>query len=758
MPGPWFTASELAGLPGMPVSEFRTRARLDKMGVPSRLRAGRAGGGGREFDSAFLPAETRAALVLRATEPCADGGASASMGSDAGAGGSAVAQAGMGGTPAGANHEAPRTDVSSPAARRPPSRADTECADARAILVRCLTDLAPLCGGVTKAAQQLVQQLATGVAAPNLVAAARTASQRARSTGNEGSARVSVRSLFAWHTAHASGGWHGLLPAPKAPAGTLTTLDDDVQQVLRRYASSAGSARNLTHVAQAVNLDMGRAFDDWRSLYDRARRALAKVDKVSLIKARHTGAERAAKLPFKRRDASVFSPMDIVVCDGHTFKAKVRHPDHGQPFAPEVTAVMDVVTRLVVGWSVSLSESTIAVGDAMRHTVAQHGVPALVYTDNGSGERAKYFDCPVTGLFERLGCDHRTGLPRHPQGHGVIERAWKTHMIRAARQFATYQGGDADDGKLRDVGLELAREQRAVARAATSGEVVRLSAKCPSWTQFLDAVERAFREYNALHRHRGLPKHADGPVAGKHMTPAEAMAALLVPGDVQRLDEPTLRNVFMPARLCTAQRGEVRFLNQHYFAPELMQVDGEKVRVHYDIHDPGRVWVWTVGGDYLCEAAWGANRIDYFPKAVVQMAREKRVRAAIKRREAQIDTARRELQPTLPAPAGDAPAIFIGDLSAGSSRRELDLVERLPDPPAHATSSARDSTDRPFFDSASDRYEWLMQHRAVWTADDTAWMQAYADSADYTALRDYYASRGLQWADDDDRRSFDQAG
>lgn len=730
MTSTWLTASELAGLPGMPGSEFRTRAKLDKLGIPSRLRMGRSGGGGREFDAAHLPAETRAALLLQQIEATPAPQAQPTPTTTT----AAVATATTG---------ALATTTSS---TRPPSRSQAACADARATLLRALATMTPLCGGITKAAQQLSHQLTTGVAAPELLATARIAHQRARLADGLG-VSIGVRTLFTWHTLNQVSGWAGLLPEATAPQ-PVVRMADDVAAVLKRYASTSGAARNLTHCAQAVNLELGNAYDDWRTLYDRARRAMPKLDKVKLIKARHTGAERAAKLPFKRRDSSMFEPMDIAVCDGHTFKAKVRHPDHGQPFAPEVTAVMDVVSRKVIGWSVSLSESTIAVGAAVRHAVAQHGVPALMYTDNGGGEKAKYFDCPVTGLFERLGCEHRTGLPRHPQGHGVIERAWKTHMIKAARKFATYQGKDVDDCKLLDVSRELAREQRAIKRAETSGEVVRLSAKCPSWQQFIDEIGAAFDEYNSLHRHRGLPKHTEGPHAGKHMTSDEAHIALQGNVDVPRLDEPTLRSVFMPAKLCSAIRGEVRFLNQAYYSPELMQVDGEKVSVQYDIHDPAKVWVWSVDGQYICEAVWNANRIEYFPKAVVEMAREKRVRAAIKRREAQIDTAKRELQPTISAPTA-APMDFIGD--ALRPQQELQMVERVDEPLPAADS-------RPFFDSASDRYEWLMRHRTEWADADAAWLRTYAASPDYQALHDYYAGRGIAQPEQDEPPAFNQAG
>lgn len=739
---PWLTAAELAGLSGMPGSEFRTRAKLDKLGVPSRLREGRAGGGGREFDSAYLPAETRAALLLQAIERPQVEQPQAEVPTPQ----SVVPTVGTGALVA-----APRPAI-------PASQADTACADARAMLVRVLGDMAPLCGGITRAAQQLAQQLTAGVAAPSLLATARQANQRARrqavAGALEGGVPISVRTLFGWHTAHAHGGWHALLPEPtRAPA--LATFAADVTAVLQRYASTAGSSRNLTHVAQAINLELGRPYDEWRSLYDRARRALPKLDRARLIKARHKGADRAALLPFKRRDASMFKPLDIGVCDGHSFKAKVRHPEHGQPFTPEVTLVMDVYSRAVTGWSVSLSESTIAVGDAMRRSVAQHGIYALMYTDNGSGQSAKQLDCDATGLYARLGTEHRTGRPRNPQGRGVIERSWQSHMLKAARQFATYSGGDADSDVYTDVALELSREQRAVKRASAEGKLVKLSAKCPSWQQFMQAVEDAVREYNTLHRHRSLPKHASGPYAGLHMTPAEAYSAAVVESDVQRLDALALRNVFMPALLRTAIRGEVKFLSQVYFSHELVQFEGRQVRVHYDIRDPRAVWVWSLEGQFICEAQFGANTVEYFPRAVIDMAREKRVQAAIKRREAQIETHRAELRTTVDALAAPEAPVYIGDDIAAATPAEplleepLQVVERVIENQAEA---------RPFFHSTADRYEWLMQHRSAWADADTAWLAAYVQSPDYEGLQGYFASRGIAWTEGDDGTSFNQAG
>jgi putative transposase len=730
----WLSAAEAAGLPGLPSSEYRTRLWLEKHGVPSRQRPGREGGGGREFDAAYLPAQARAALLLHTLEPAAPAAPAPAL----------IPSRNQAGT------------TLAPAQPTPPSRQDAACADARTQVLNSLEALVPQCGGVTAAVANLAAQLKEGTAPAELLAAAAVAHQRKRTAGHGPGVAIGVRTLFDWRTAQATAGWWGLLPAPVKPQ-PVTALEEDVRRVLQRYASTAGNSRNLTRVCRDVTLDLGRPFDDWAPLYNRARRALPKVDKARLIKARHTGAERAAKLPFKRRDTGTIRPLDVWLVDGHTFKAKVRHPDHGAPFAPEVTLVIDASTRLVTGWSVSLSENTIAVGDAIRHAVGTHGIPALVYSDNGAGERAKAFDCPVAGLFARLGTEHRTGIPGHPQGHGLIERSWQTHMIECARQFATYQGGDVDDRTLRKVSAHLAKEQRAVARAKADGTLVQLSAQCPSWQQFIDAVDQSVREYNDTHRHRSLPKIEHGPQARKHMTPSQAWQAMLQPEDQVLLDEAALRQVFMPATLRTAQRGEVRFLNAHYYSEALMQVDAQQVRVHYDIHDASRVWVWSLEGHFVCEAVAGANRMGYFPQPVVEMARRKRVAGMVKRREAQIDQALAELQPTLPQLQQPAAGFLPADMGAAlrTSQQPLQMVERLEEAPAAPAAQA--PAGRPFFASASERYEWLQRHRGAWTAADSAWLATYVDSDDYAQLAGYYASHGLAWQPPDDA-AFKSAG
>lgn len=722
----WLTAREIAGLPGMPQCSKRTREKLTRLAIPSRPRIGREGGGGMEYDCSALPEETRAAIAARQITAAGSVALASSEAAPVRSFAPVMAQPG----------------ALQSAARRQPSVADKAVADARVRLVTMVQELVPL-EGVKRACVLLAAKLVTGEAGQEALAIARTANQRARGD------MVSARTLERWMSQHRESGWWGLLPAETEQR--ITHIADDVAAVLGLYHSKDARFRKLSAAAQEVTRMLGRDYDSWTALYDRARRALTKVGRsaqasVALIKARHSGAQRDAKLPFKRRDTTMLAPMDVWVIDGHTFKAKVRHPDHGAPFAPELTVVLDAATRLIVGWSVNLSESVIAVGDALRHAVGQHGIPAILYSDNGAGETAKSMDCPIDGFCARLGIDHRLGLPGKPQGHGIIERSWQTHAINAARKFGSYQGKDVDGGAFRKVAAELAKEQRVIKRAEQTGQVIKLSTKAPTWQQFIDGIEVMVQEYNLQHRHRSLPKREDG----KHMTPAEAWAASF---DVSLQHKPSaleLRMLFMPSVIRTAKRGEVVFFNQHYQAPDLMRrdIDGREVSVRYDIHDPNFVLVYTLSGEFVCEAKWNANRIDFFPKPVIQMAREQRVAAAVKRREQQIETVLRELD--TPVDAGAARVL--------SAPEAVVVLPAVMDVAATLVPVAAEPARPAFFDTPSERYEWLMRNREQWTDSDSTWLQTYVISDSYVDLREYFESRGLGWdGSDADATTFKKA-
>ena len=100
------------------------------------------------------------------------------------------------------------------------------------------------------------------------------------------------------------------------------------------------------------------------------------------------------------------------IADGKSLEMKVAHPDHGRPFTPELTLIIDGRTRFITGWSLALSESVIAVADAYRYAMRHFGKPLFVYSDNGGGETNKTLDADVTGIGKLvLRLSHVSSLP-----------------------------------------------------------------------------------------------------------------------------------------------------------------------------------------------------------------------------------------------------------------------------------------------------------------------------------------------------------
>ncbi|WP_314258585.1 Mu transposase C-terminal domain-containing protein [Cardiobacterium hominis] len=373
----------------------------------------------------------------------------------------------------------------------------------------------------------------------------------------------------------------------------------------------------------------------------KVRRALAQIPNVELLRGRLTGAALRAHQTYVKRDWSQAHINDVWMGDGHSLKMKVQHPDHGQPFTPELTMIMDTRSRMIVGWSLAYSESCIAVGDALRHAIGQHGVPAIYYSDNGSGQTNKVLDTDVFGVLPRLGIEHQTGLPGNPQGRGMIERLNQTvgHLI--ARQFETYYGGGADPETVRENLTGVASLAKALAEKKTvlTPKQVRAKGKLPRWDDLLKVIEAVIHHYNHEREHSEI-----------QCTPAALYAALLAEakeGEIVRLSEIELRDMFRPQFTRVVRRGWLELHNKDYWHRELEKHDGETVVMAVDQHDPTAVIVKSLDGDWICDAKLDGNKRPGFAESLVESARRKRAEAAIKRAKHKAEQAAAELRPAI---------------------------------------------------------------------------------------------------------------
>lgn len=358
--------------------------------------------------------------------------------------------------------------------------------------------------------------------------------------------------------------------------------------------------------------------------YATVNRIEAELPVTVKYRGRVTGSEWRALKTYVERDVSMFKSNDIWVGDGHSFKAKVQHPVHGQPFTPEVTVIIDWVSRKIVGWSVGLAESTVAVSDAFRHAqMTTRARPLVYYSDNGGGQTGKMIDCPIAGTLARQGIAHETGIPGNPQGRGIIERLWQVTLIPLARTYptCTWRGAD-ENATTRMLKLLNRKDQGGIA--------------IPTFRQLLDDIEAAVARYNLHHEHRELGGN----------TPEDAYQARLDKDSI--VFGPTdaeIMALWMPEVVRKPTRGLVSLFGNEYCRRELVDVlpEGSKVRVRYDLHAPEKVWLLTMDGVFLGEAAWNGHREAAFPVPEIERLRGERAAGKIKRGEKIIAEAQAEL-------------------------------------------------------------------------------------------------------------------
>ncbi|WP_374348643.1 Mu transposase C-terminal domain-containing protein [Chitinimonas sp.] len=461
------------------------------------------------------------------------------------------------------------------------------------------------------------------------------------------------------------------------------------------------------------------------------RRFLAKLGNVSREVGRMGGREIKNIKPFVRRDFSELLPGDIYSADGHCFDAEVRHPLTGKPFRPEITCVIDIATRKIVGFSVDLAESGLAVVDALRHAITSWGVPAMFYVDNGSGYVNAMMRDEATGMMARLGIEMKHSLAYNSQARGVIERSHQM-WTAAAKKLPTYIGASMD----REAKLASFKLNR---KAIKQGGPTNLM----GFADFLAFCHQQADAYNAK-PHRSL--------GGK--SPNQRWAELVAQQAPTMLAPAEAEHLFKPQVSRKVLRGELQLFNNRYFSADLEEFHGEPMRIAYDIHDAKWVWVYDRAGRFVCKAEWNGNQRAYYAKPVVEMARETRENARIKRLEGHIADVQEALQAPLTGEITYQPAASLSQQITRSrlakeadSARVID-AELLDMPQASAQVLPMADMPRPLFARTADKYRWLMAHRGAWTNADQAWLADYVGSDEYADRVDVYEFEGIAWQGD----------
>ena len=471
-------------------------------------------------------------------------------------------------------------------------------------------------------------------------------------------------------------------------------------------------------------------------LEGRARRLFDLIGTVELQIGRIGPRELKALKPFIRRDRTVLYPGEMLTADGHCFDAEIAHPFHKKAFRPEISAFVDVRSGRLVGWSIDLAESGLAVLDALRAAVETAGIPAMLYVDNGPGYKNALMSKPGTGVSQRLGFEVIHSAPYSSQSRGIIERTWGSVFVRAAKELPTYIGKDMDKEARQKV-FKLTRKD------------IKESGKSPILMDFEDFVifiNKHITEFNAR-PHRGLPKVTD-PVTGKkrHLSPNEEWARGMAEKDAPQpimLDANESRELFRPQISRKVQRGELNLFGNRYTTDELQEWNGKNVYVAYDINHPEEVWVYDLTGRYICNAEFEGNKRGYVPTSVRQKADQKRAKARAGRLEIKLEEVAAELAGRPLKAITDNPSPTLNNIMTIVANETVAAEQHAAD--AETVQQIENPNQRPMFANESDRYEWLRKHVAAWTEFDQRWLGNYVQSELYEQLADYWADRGLGW-------------
>ncbi len=570
----WFTARELAGLPGMPGTEraIQIRGKTEWNGRK------RAGSKAIEYCLVDLPAETQAEILARSV---------------------AVAGSNL---PAVVSAEAVESVETEGSSRLNDKQRSVMLA--RLAFCREIERLAEVVSQKT-AISTLLKHAEDGQLSPYLQNRIDIANDR-KTEGRGLSERTLKRWLSSWRAADRD-------QMALAPLRQRASLDvpDWAGAFLRCYQ------RPTKPSVAASYAEFSAAWSGELPSIHAVQRFLKKLSPDALNVGRMSTQELKALKPFRRRSTKNLFPGDVYTADGHKFDAEVINPLTGKPYRPEITTVLDVATRRVVGVSVGEAESAIGVLDALRDAVREC-MFSIFYVDNGSG----FANDTVREVVDRLGGTMTHSLPYNSQARGLSERGHQTIWVRAAKKLTSYIGADMD----KHAGTKVHRVGRKQLRLTGRSQLI------PEFGVFMAGMEQEVANYNST-PHRGLEKirdHESGLM--RHMSPDEAWQAAISEGwEPMHASTALVESLMRPQVVRTTRRGEIAWAGNTYFMGDLTAFHGQEIRIAYDVRDSTQVWAYTEDGELIGAAQLNGNTTDYMPMTMVEQAREKREKGQFKR-------------------------------------------------------------------------------------------------------------------------------
>jgi putative transposase len=285
--------------------------------------------------------------------------------------------------------------------------------------------------------------------------------------------------------------------------------------------------------------------------------------------------------PFFERDISLLEVGDVLIADGHRCGFTVINPFTGKPVRPMLVAFLDWASRDIVGYAMMLQEDIQGIHLALYRAILRLGkMPKVVYLDNGAGFKAKVFtqdldleQTGMAGLYGRLGIMAVFAKPYNARSK-VIEPFFKTLSDHFERFVPSFTGASIMDKPAR-----MRRNEKFMQQLAPGTAI--------SIEQSANAFESWLELYYRQRPHSGLGKRS----------PGEVFAA----GRGEGVDPGSLRFLMMHEEVAHLENNGVPRFGGHYYDESLYGLRS-RVLIRYDWHDLRSVHVYSMDGDYICEA------------------------------------------------------------------------------------------------------------------------------------------------------------
>ena len=295
--------------------------------------------------------------------------------------------------------------------------------------------------------------------------------------------------------------------------------------------------------------------------------------------------------PHVERDIERVEVGDILVADGHVLNFEILNPETGRPKRMQLVLFFDFRSNFPCGWEISPTEDTQAISTALRRAILCLGkMPKIVYLDNGRAFRAKFFSSvqdfrleTFSGVFESLGIKPVYAWPYHAESKPV-ERFFGT-LAEFERRASSFIGTSVANKPAR-----LRRNEKlskAWHQFRTGGEI-------PVIVGTHDALARWFdSEYGC--------RPQTGHLRGR--TPLEVFEAGRGPG-FNEDQEKSLRILLACREVRRIGRDGISLPGSDikYYHPDLYGKQTQSALVRFDWIDKSRIFVYTSGGEFICEA------------------------------------------------------------------------------------------------------------------------------------------------------------